>query len=106
MVRRDKRTVIAGAILSAIVGALACSGPFLWVAMENPESEDWGFDAGFTAIMLATGAIIGVFCAVFLALAGTAVSKEHGATLGVVLGILIGGLVAFGLAILGMGVLA
>ena len=106
--------VVAGAILSAIVGALACSGPYLWVAMQNPEAEDWGFDAGLTATMLVTGAIIGGFCAVRLAQmggrAGKAVNIERGETVGVVLGILagevIGGLVAFSLAILGMGILA
>ena len=67
MIRRNKIIMIVGAILSAIVGALACSGPNLWVAFENPESEDWGFDAELTTFTLVIGAVIGGFCAVSLA---------------------------------------
>lgn len=114
MIQRNKNVWIAGIILSAVVGAIACSGPFLWVAMANPESENWGFDPGFTIFILVIGAIIGGACCfvsasmggVFGQVVNTENSEAVGVMVGILAGIVVGGLVAFVLAVLGMGILA
>jgi len=92
MTRRNDYMIIFGAVLSAMVGAIACSGPFLWASLVKPGS--WGIDIGMLAFMLLMGAIIGGYCAVALAQmggrVGRSVNKESGKTVGIALGILAG----------------